>query len=302
MTSMLEVKDLHFNYGDTPVLRGVSFEVNEGELCGLFGPNGCGKTTLFKCCLNFIKSNRGSIRMDGKDIKKLKVEDMARIVAYVPQEHKPPFPYLAREVVLMGRTPRLNGFFGISREDKMKAAEALDLLGLTELADYPYNQLSGGQRQMILMARAIAQETPLMFLDEPTSALDFSNQIRIWRIMRMVAERGVTILACSHDPNHVSWFCDKVVVMKDNRILKQGSSTSVITEDTMDAIYQDVCSVRSIGGIRVVLPRDVAIREEMRGFGQGARGMIVVHDDGKDRLPRVREKQRVVVSQTSGHR
>jgi len=202
----------------------------------------------------------------------------------------------------MGRTPRLNGFFGISREDKMKAAEALDLLGLTELADYPYNQLSGGQRQMILMARAIAQETPLMFLDEPTSALDFSNQIRIWRIMRMVAERGVTILACSHDPNHVSWFCDKVVVIKDNRILKQGSSANVITEDTMDVIYQDVCSVRSVGGIRVVLPRDVALREEMRGFGQGAREMIAVHDDGRDRSPRGKEKQRVVVSQTSGHR
>ncbi|MDQ1282983.1 MAG: iron complex transport system ATP-binding protein, partial [Euryarchaeota archaeon] len=220
------------------------------------------------CCLNFLKSHRGSISMDGKDVKKLRVEDMAKIVAYVPQEHKPPFPYLAREVVLMGRTPRLNGFFGISREDKMKAADALDLLGLTELADYPYNQLSGGQRQMILMARAIAQETPLMFLDEPTSALDFSNQIRIWRIMRLVAERGVTILACSHDPNHVSWFCDKVVVMKDNRILKEGSSQSVITEDTMDEIYQDVCSVRNVGGIKMVLPRDVALRNESKGFAR----------------------------------
>jgi iron complex transport system ATP-binding protein len=299
---MLDVKDLHFSYGDTPVLRGVSFEVNEGELCGLFGPNGCGKTTLFKCCLNFLKSNRGSIRMDGKDIKKLKVEDMAKIVAYVPQEHKPPFPYLAREVVLMGRTPRLNGFFGISREDKMKAAEALDLLGLTELADHPYNQLSGGQRQMILMARAIAQETPLMFLDEPTSALDFSNQIRIWRIMRMVAERGVTILACSHDPNHVSWFCDKVVVMKDNRIIKEGSSRNVITEETMDEIYQDVRSVRSFGGIRVVLPRDVALREEMRGFGKRAVGMIGASDEGWDRLQRGGKKESVILSQTLSHR
>ncbi len=268
MTPMLDVRDLHFNYGKTPILNGVSFEVNEGELCGLFGPNGCGKTTLFKCCLNFLKSHRGSISMDGKDVKDLRVKDMAKIVAYVPQEHKPPFPYLAREVVLMGRTPRLHGFFGIGREDRKKAADALDLLGLTDLADYPYNQLSGGQRQMILMARAIAQETKLMFLDEPTSALDFSNQIRIWRIMRLVADRGVTILACSHDPNHVSWFCDKVVVMKDNRILKEGSPHNVITEATMDEIYQDVCSVRSIGGIRMVLPRDVALRNEREGFAR----------------------------------
>ncbi len=262
MTPMLDVRDLHFNYGQTPILNGVSFEVNEGELCGLFGPNGCGKTTLFKCCLNFLKSHRGSISMDGKDVKNLRVEDMAKIVAYVPQEHKPPFPYLAREVVLMGRTPRLHGFFGIGREDRKKAADALDLLGLTEIADFPYNQLSGGQRQMILMARAIAQETKLMFLDEPTSALDFSNQIRIWRIMRLVADRGVTILACSHDPNHVSWFCDKVVVMKDNRILKEGSPHNVITEATLDEIYRDMCSVRSIGEARMVLPRDVVQQKE----------------------------------------
>lgn len=298
MRPMLEVRDLYYNYGAFPVLSGVSFDVGEGELCGLFGPNGCGKTTLFKCCLNFLKSHRGSIRMDGKNVKDLRVEDMAKVVAYVPQEHKPPFPYLSREVVLMGRTPRLNGFFGISREDKMKAADAMDLLGLTELADFPYNQLSGGQRQMVLMARAIAQETPLMFLDEPTSALDFSNQVRIWRIMRLVAESGVTILACSHDPNHLSWFCDKVVVMKDNRILKAGSSQNVITEDTMDEIYQDICSVRNVGGIKMVLPRDVALREEMEGFGQGAAERTGVREDGRDRLQRSRVEQRVIVSQT----
>ncbi len=270
MTPMLEVRDLHFNYGNNPVLNGVSFHVDEGELCGLFGPNGCGKTTLFKCCLNFLKSHRGSIRMDGKDVKDLRVEDMAKVVADVPQEHKPPFPYLSREVVLMGRTPRLNGFFGIIREDKKKAADAMDLLGLTDQADFPYNQLSGGQREMVLMARAIAQETPLMFLDEPTSALDFSNQIRIWRIMLLVAERGVIILACSHDPNHVSWFCDKVVVMKDNRILKEESSQKVITEDTMDEIYQDMCSVRNVGGIKMVLPRDVALQDRTDGLGHDA--------------------------------
>lgn len=262
MTSMLEVHDLYFNYDKTPVLHGVSFDVEKGQLCGLFGPNGCGKTTLFKCCLNFLKLNKGSVVMDGKDVKNLKVEDMAKIVAYVPQEHKPPFPYLTKEVVLMGRTPRLKGFFRISRSDKKKASDALDLLSLTEIADRPYNQLSGGQRQMVLMARAIAQDTHLMFLDEPTSALDFSNQIRIWRIMRLVAERGVTILACSHDPNHVSWFCDKVVVMKDYRILKEDSPQRVITEPVMDEIYPDACAVRKIGEARIVLPKDVAFRNE----------------------------------------
>ena len=257
---MLKVKDLHFNYGKTSVLEGVSFGVGEGELCGLFGPNGCGKTTLFKCCLRFLKFHKGSVTMNGMDIKKHQIEKMAKVVAYVPQEHKPPFPYQVKEVVLMGRTPHLRGVFGISKEDKEKALDALDVLDIAHLADHPYNQLSGGQRQMVLMARAIAQDTKLMFLDEPTSALDFSNQIRIWDIMRKVAEQGVTILACSHDPNHVSWFCNKVVVMNNNGIIAEGTPHHVITESILDEIYQGICAVRDVGNYRMVLPKEVAER------------------------------------------
>lgn len=252
---MLKVRNIHFNYGPTPVLRDISFDVDEGTLCGLFGPNGSGKTTLFKCCLKFLKAHRGSVRMNGTDVSGLRIEDMAKLVSYVPQEHKPPFPYLVREVVLMGRTPHLGGFFGVSRKDKKIALDALEMVGITELADRPYSQLSGGQRQMVLMARAIAQETPLMFLDEPTSALDFSNQIRIWKIMQMIAEDGVTILACSHDPNHVAWFCDKVVVMNGNGITAEGSPSEVISEETLGEIYADICSVRTVDGVRMVMPK-----------------------------------------------
>ncbi|WP_421909057.1 ABC transporter ATP-binding protein [Methanolacinia petrolearia] len=109
---MLRVEDLHFSYDDLPVLSGISFSVNEGELCGLFGPNGCGKTTLFKCCLKFLKYHKGSVHMAGRDTAQQSIEELAKIVSYVPQDHKPPFPYLVREVVLMGRTPHLGGFSG----------------------------------------------------------------------------------------------------------------------------------------------------------------------------------------------
>jgi iron complex transport system ATP-binding protein len=255
---MLNVKDLQFQYGMQPVLKDISFQVGQGQLCGLFGPNGCGKTTLFKCCLKFLKSQGGQIRVDGQDIKDLRIEEMAKLVAYVPQEHKPPFPYLVKDVVLMGRTPRLRSLFGTGKEDRRKALGALKLLGLLEIADKPYNQLSGGQRQLVLIARAVAQETPLMFLDEPTSALDFSNQIRIWRIMRQIAESGVTILACSHDPNHVSWYCDRVVVMNHNHILREGSPQEVITEPVLDEIYRNFCAVRNLDEARMVLPKEVA--------------------------------------------
>lgn len=255
---MLHVKDIHFNYGDFPVLSGVSFSVNEGELCGLFGPNGCGKTTLFKCCLKFLKSDKGSVYMAGENTAKRSIEELAKIVSYVPQEHKPPFPYLVREVVLMGRTPHLGGFFGVKRRDKEIAIDALEQLDILDLADRPYNQLSGGQRQMVLMARAIAQDTPMMFLDEPTSALDFQNQMKIWETMKDIAAEGKTILACSHDPNHVAWFCDRVIVVSNSGIVADGPPEYTINEEILDKIYCNSCSVRRTGDVQVVMPRCLA--------------------------------------------
>ena len=164
---------------------------------------------------------------------------MARMVSYVPQEHKPPFPYLVKDVVLMGRTPHLSGLFGVSKHHKQKVSEAMDLIGITHMADTPYNQLSGGQRQMVLIARAVAQETPLLFLDEPTSALDFSNQIKIMNILRQIADQGTTIVACTtHDPNHVLWFCDSVVVLDKQRFVAQGNPTDIMCDTVLDEIYE----------------------------------------------------------------
>lgn len=254
---MLQVNNLHFSYGKTPILRGVSFGAAQGQLLGLFGPNGSGKTTLFKCCLKFLKYGTGMVVMDGMDIQKASVAEMARHAAYVPQEHKPPFPYLVREVVLMGRTPHLGGIFGISKRDKAIALEALRMLDIRDLADRPYNRLSGGQRQMVLIARALAQETKLLFLDEPTSALDFSNQIRIWKMLRRITAQGITVIACSHDPNHVIWFCHKVVVLDGEGIVTQGTPDEVMTEKVLNGIYHQICTVKEVDGIRMVVPRDI---------------------------------------------
>ncbi len=256
---MLQVNHLDFTYShlSEKILKDISFTVEEGSLCGLFGPNGCGKSTLFKCCLNLLKIKKGEVRMDNHNIKDLKIKDMAKVVAYVPQEHKPPFPYLVKEVVLMGRTPHLKGFFGTGKKDMRKTREALELLEISHLSEKTYNQLSGGQRQMVLMARAIAQETKIMFLDEPTSALDFSNQLKIWKIMKKITDRGVTILACSHDPNHVSWFCDKVVVTNNKSIVNQGSPEDVITQATLDFIYEDMCDVKKVNNTSVVFPSNL---------------------------------------------
>lgn len=259
---MLHVDNLSFSYGNgASILEDISFNVERGQMCGLFGPNGCGKTTLFKCCLKFLTHTSGSIRINGKDARRLSIREMARMVSYVPQEHKPPFPYLVKDVVLMGRTPHLSGLFGVSKHHKQKVHEAMELIGITDLADTSYNQLSGGQRQMVLIARAVAQETPLLFLDEPTSALDFRNQIKIMTILRQIADQGTTIIACTHDPNHVLWFCDNVVVLGNQRFVAQGKPNDVMCDTVLDDIYEDMCRVRQLDSTRMVLPRHVGNME-----------------------------------------
>lgn len=255
---MLEVQGLSFSYGSRPVLQDVSFRVAEGRLCGLFGPNGSGKTTLFRCCLRLLPVQRGCVLVNGEDTRRLSIGQLAKRIAYVPQEHKPPFPYTALEVVLMGRTPHMgSGIFGISQRDREKSLEALERLGIADLASQPYDRLSGGQRQLTLIARAIAQETPIIVLDEPTSSLDFNNQIRTWTLLRDLARQGITILACSHDPNHVAWFCDHLVIVGNQRVVADGSPGEMLNETTLNAIYRGLCRVETIDGLKVVLPRRI---------------------------------------------
>jgi iron complex transport system ATP-binding protein len=133
----------------------------------------------------------------------------------------------------------------------------METLEISHLADKPYNQLSGGQRQLVLIARALAQETPLMLLDEPTSALDFCNQIRIWNILKKISAKGTTILACSHDPNHISWFCDDVVVMYRGGLVAKGNPKSVVSEQLLSTIFNDICSVGYMDRLMMVYPKNI---------------------------------------------
>lgn len=255
---MISVEGIESGYGERRVLHQPAFSVSPGMVCGLFGPNGSGKTTLLKCLSGSHEYQRGSVRIQGKEIKKLRPRELARVIAYVPQSHTPPFPFLVKEIVLMGRNPYINRFSAPTRDDMKKTAHVIQDLQIEELADRPYTELSGGQRQLVILARALNQDTPVLLLDEPASALDFKNQVHLWNILRRLSSQGKTIIACTHDPNHISWFCDHVVVIHQGRVLITGSPREVMNETVMDELYGDLCSVGCCNGRQVIIPEGLS--------------------------------------------
>jgi iron complex transport system ATP-binding protein len=255
---MLTVRNLRFSYGARAVLHGVSLDAAGGEVCGLFGPNGCGKTTLFRCCLGLLHPKADALTVDGHAIASLPPHQRARLMAYVPQEHKPPFPLLVRDVVMLGRTPYLGLLGRASADDRRIVEETVAWIGLSDLADRAYDRLSGGQRQLVLIARAVAQRTPVILLDEPASGLDFHNQVRIWGVLRSLAQAGTAVVCCSHDPNHVAWFCDRVVVMQAGSIVAQGAPADALSGATLDRLYPGDWDLSVAGTVPVVIPKAVS--------------------------------------------
>ena len=251
----IDIRGLSFSYGKQKILDQISLSVKPGEICGLLGPNGCGKSTLFRCCMGFLHPEQGQVHVRGVNIAHMKPSALARHIAYVPQEHRQPFPFDVRDMILMGRTPRMSGWFRLNRDDERIAEEAMLRIGIGHLADRPFVQLSGGQRQLVLIARAMAQQTPLILLDEPTSALDFSNQLSVWNVLREVASQGVAVLVCCHDPNHILWFCDKAAVMHEGSICAEGPASDIMTEDVLQRIYGPQCVRISTGPVGMVCPR-----------------------------------------------
>jgi iron complex transport system ATP-binding protein len=254
-SDMLRINELSFAYSREPVLENISLSVAEGRLCCLLGPNGCGKTTLLKCCLGFIKPQRGRILLNGKCITTFSASRQAKVVAYVPQNHAPAFPYAVRTIVEMGRNPHSGSFGFKSEEHAEHVRRALEITGIEDLENRPYTQLSGGQRQLVLLARAYAQNTPLILLDEPTASLDFKNQMLAWRIIRSFADAGKTILISTHHPNHVLWFADDVAVISGGRLAAFGQASSVVTQEILDEIYQQEAVLERHNGLPLILPR-----------------------------------------------
>ena len=243
---MIEVSDLHFSYGKRPVLDGVSFDLYQGEYVCILGANGCGKTTLLKTMLAFLRPQKGHVRLYGQDVHRMDERSLAQKIAYIPQTHTPPFPFTVLDVVLLGRTPHLSRMCQPTSKDLDIARQAMDRLGISAYADRCYTELSGGQRQMVMIARALTQQPNLLMMDEPTASLDFGNQYLVLEQMRQLAQEGMGVLMVTHNPDHALYCADRIIAMGEGRIISMGEASGVVTEPTMERLYGMEIKVRSV--------------------------------------------------------
>lgn len=233
----LDIKDAVCGYGTKKVVGNISLSVQSGEVLCLLGPNGVGKTTFFKSILGFLKLLGGEILLNGEDIRSMSKMKFAKAVGYVPQAHTPPFPFTVLDVVIMGRTAHMGMFTSPSKKDNKIAEEALEIMGIWSLKDRIYTEISGGERQMVLIARALAQQPEILIMDEPTSNLDFGNQIRVLERINNLSQKGLGVIMTSHFPNHVFLCSNKVALMQKNDVFIVGGVQEVVTEENMRSAY-----------------------------------------------------------------
>ncbi len=234
---IFEARNASCGYGETVILRNIAIRIESGRILCLLGPNGVGKTTLFKSMLGFLKLKSGEVLIDDQDIALWSIRKVAQTVGYVPQVHTPPFPFTVLDVVAMGRVAHM-GLFGSPSAGDMKQAEAaLERLDILAFKNRIYTEISGGERQMVLIARALAQNPKILIMDEPTSNLDFGNQIRVLTQIRRLADDGMAVIMTSHFPDHAFLCSTDVGLLKRDSSLIVGSAEEVVTEENLRQAY-----------------------------------------------------------------
>ncbi|MGI6434712.1 MAG: ABC transporter ATP-binding protein [Syntrophomonadaceae bacterium] len=264
----LEMRNLSCGYGQRRVVEGISLCVNAGEVIGLLGANGCGKTTLIKTILGLLPVHGGEVLLEGSNIKNWTSAQIARVIGYIPQMHTPPFPFEVLDVVLMGRTAHIKPFASPTRKDVKIAERALEMLSISCLKDRIYTEISGGERQLVLIARALAQEPRILIMDEPTASLDFGNQIKVLSHVRQLARMNIAVLMSCHFPEHAFLYSNRAVLLHGGRILHSGAPGESITAERLKTLYGvevDIVTVnnRANQELRVCIPsRNMALQDK----------------------------------------
>lgn len=242
----------------------MGFFNDKGDVLCILGPNGTGKTTLIKCLNGLHEFDSGEILINGLNIKKLSFREISKHIGYIPQSHVPSFPFKVFDVVLMGRAPYLNLTDSPRSEDVEIAMDALKTLGIEDLKDKEYTNLSGGERQLVFLARVLCQKPDMLILDEPTSHLDFGNQIKLLEIIDNLAKSGLSIIMSSHFPDHAFLSSTKVAIMKDKRFIDFGTPDNVVTEDNLKKAYSiDVRLMELDNKCKVCVPMETNLKLDL---------------------------------------
>ncbi|GBC59484.1 ABC transporter [Desulfonema ishimotonii] len=264
--SLMTVDHVSYGYSRKPVLRSVRFSVNRGEVVSLLGPNGSGKTTLLKVMLGLYRPESGQVLLEGRPVCDMPPREVARRIAYVPQVHRLAFSYRVMDVVLMGRMPHKPFFFRYSGKDEEMAVRAMERLSIAHLKDRPYTEVSGGERQLALIARALTQGADIFIMDEPVNGLDYGNQIRLLKQIADLAGNGYTFIKTTHFPEHALWVSDRVVMLRDGQVIADGDAGTVTSEQNLYRLYNTRVGVMdAAGGLRVCVPRALQGREAFSG-------------------------------------
>ena len=233
----LEVSDLVFSYGEADVLKSVSFCADRGERIAVLGPNGVGKSTLFRCLLGFLEPKRGSVKIAGRDVRDYSRRALAAELAYIPQSYSPAFDHTVLDSVLMGLGAQLGPFDSPSREQTNAAQRILDELGIGALASRGCMRISGGERQLMLLGRALIQNAHTLIMDEPTASLDYGNSFRVMRRIETLSAGGYSVIFSTHEPNQAFRYATKVLALKDGRVLAFGLPGQVLTPELLQTLY-----------------------------------------------------------------
>ncbi|MEG0615967.1 MAG: ABC transporter ATP-binding protein [Oscillospiraceae bacterium] len=254
----IDVSKLSFSYGTNSVLKDVSFTAQEGDLLCVLGPNGVGKSTLFRCMLGLQEQFDGTVTVNGSSVAKMSAARRALEIAYIPQVSTPAFNYTVLNTVLMGTTAQLTTLSSPKKEQEEAAFEALKRFGIAHLSNRGCAQISGGERQLALIARAVVQQAKILIMDEPTANLDFGNQIRVMHEIKSLTKSGYTVILSTHNPDHALMYADKVLALLGGKVLQYGTRDEVLTQELISKLYEVSVRLEQIQvgdkNIRVCVP------------------------------------------------